>query len=283
MSQHHQPTRSRKYPQHQPFLARVRHLMGGVILACAMALLAAPAQRPSMPSPQEETPPLQAAGGLQITMSPTLSPPFNPNISDYVVSYKADTPIEIAVNAPRNTKVAIDGQPFRKLVFTTQVSLNPGQSFSFVVNSLQGSQTYYVRCVPADFPTWTTERPETPQSAYYVIAPNLSLTPVPPQNYVILADNYGVPLWWYRSAGVPNDAKLLSNGNMAWTIPPIGEERRLDGSLVHTFTADTESGGTMDNHELLLLPNGDYVYIVNVNRGPVDLRGLWRLRNGYGP
>lgn len=254
-------------------LSRAKQWAGAVVLAAALTLLTAPVQRPSVPLPQLETTPLQAAGGLQITVSPTLSPAFDPNISDYVVGYTDGSPVQVSVNAPRNTKVSIDGQAFQKLTFTQNVRLTPGQSFPIVVNSLAGSKTYYVRCLPTDFPTWTTERLGTPQSEYYVFAPNLSLTGATPRHYIVIADNYGVPIWWYRSTGVPNDAKLLPNGNMAWTLttPSTGEERKLDGSLVHTFAADSSIGGTIDNHELLMLPNGHYVYIAAVTRGPVDL------------
>ena len=264
------PFAPRKRHYRRPLFARLLHLAGGALLVGGMALLTAPAPHSFASSPQDVVMPLQAANGLQITMSSPLFPAFDPNISDYVVPYTAGSPLRVSVNAPRNTKLSIDGQPFQKLVFTQQVSLTPGQSFSFVVNSLTGSKTYYVRCLPADFPTWTTERPGTPQSDYYIFAPNLFFGGNY-RHYVILADNYGVPLWWYKSENAPQDAKLLSNGNFAWTSVPTGEERSLNGSLVHTFAPDTQIGGALDNHELLLLPNGNYVYIADVNKGPVDL------------
>ena len=53
--------------------------------------------------------------------------------------------------------------------------------------------------------------------------------------------------------------------------PPVGEERRLDGSLVRTIQAPSAVGGNLQNHELQLLPNGDYLFIADVQRGPVDL------------
>ncbi len=264
------PSRPRQRHHRRPLFARLLHLVGGALLAGGMALLTAPAPHPFASSPQNVVTPLQAANGLQITMSSPLSPAFNPNITDYVIPDTAGSPLRISVNAPRNTKLSIDGKAFQKLIFTQQVNVTPGQSFSFVVNSLEGSKTYCVRCLPPDFPTWSTERPGTPQSEYYIFAPNLTFIG-PNRHYVILADNYGVPLWWYKTENASIDAKLLPDGNFAWISPPNGEERKLDGSLAHTFAVDSQIGGELDPHELLLLPNGNYVYIAAVNKGPVDL------------
>jgi len=73
--------------------------------------------------------------------------------------------VSLTFNAPRNVKISVDGQPFKKLAFTAQVdNLAEGQRFSFVVNDINGSKTYNVRRLPADFPTWTTERTGTPQA-----------------------------------------------------------------------------------------------------------------------
>jgi len=214
---------------------------------------------------------LQRAGGLQITMSPALLPAFDPNISDYTVRYKSGSQTQITVDAPRNVAVSVAGQASQPLNFTTQVTLTPGQSFPIVVSLFGHSKTYNVRCLPTDFPAWTTERSGIPQAEYYIIAPNPAIAARAAMNYVILVDGYGVPLWWYHSDTSPIDAKVLSSGNLAWTRPISGEERRLDGKLVHTFKADASIGGTLDTHEILLLPNGNYLFIANVKRGPVDL------------
>ena len=215
----------------------------------------------------------QTGGALSITMSPGLYPAFDPNISDYVIPSGADTSLQITVNAPRNTKVSVDGQPFRKLSFTTQVSnVGEGQRFSFVVNSKTGSKTFHVRRLPSDFSLWKTDRPGVPQAEFYVFTPNLKVDFTRFRDYVVIADGYGVPLWWYHKSLDPIDAKILPDGRIAWlnfgANPPTGEARRLDGTLTQTLKP---LSGRMDNHELRLLPNGNFLYIVDINRGPVDL------------
>ncbi len=251
--------------------AYARHTIAATVLAAMMGLLTSCGHGSGEIDARQSDSALLIAGGLQITMDPTLFPSFDPNITDYAVTYKSGSPMQVMVNAPVNTRVSVAGQAARTLTFTTQVTLTPGQSFPLVVSSLAGSKTYYVRCLPSDFPTWTTERSGGSQAEYYVIAPNLSLGTAPQRDYVIIVDSYGVPIWWYKNPTPPIDAKLLPDGNMAWTSVPTGSERRLDGALVRTFAPAGSGGEAFDTHELLLLSNGNYHYIGNVKRSPVDL------------
>ncbi len=244
----------------------VKRALATMVLAICMTMLASCGSGSGTSAP-----PVSAPGALQITLSPSLSRAFDPNISDYAFVYKSGSPVTVTVSAPNDTTVSVEGQAVRGQTFTTQVSVTPGQGFSLVVNSAGGAKTYFVRCLPTDFPLWSTERIGTPQAEYYIVAPSSSFSPGTPNNYVIIADSYGVPLWWYHSSALPLDAKLLSNGNVAWSASPLAEEHKLDGTLVHAFTGAGLTGGTLDNHELLLLPNGNYLFIVDVPRTPVDL------------
>lgn len=216
---------------------------------------------------------LQTAASVQILTTPALNPPFDPNITDYVVGASADDSLQFSVSAPRNTKVSVDGQLFRSFVFTQRVdNFKEGQSLPFKVSLPSGVCTYYVRRLPANFPGYLTERPGVPQAAYYVFAPNIRRDFGELHNYVIVADNFGVPLWWYQKSPVPIDAKFLPDGKIGWLTfaqnPSVGEIRTLDGKVTQTLQP---KDGFMDNHELTLLPNGNYLYIVGVVRGPVDL------------
>lgn len=249
--------------------SRVKNLTLPVVLLAGMALLGLIA-----PATQGQI----GGAGLQITTSQTLFPQFDPDITDYVVPAGSNGSLQFTVSAPRNVKVSVDGQPFRKLNFTTTVNnLDPGERFSFTVNSIAGSKTYNVRRLPADFPLWTTDRSGTPQAEFYVFVPNLFNAP---QNYIVIADNWGVPLWWYRvTTYQPIDAKLLPNGNIGWLAfggPQTAEERTLNGSLVRTLAP---VAAELDQHELLLLPNGNYLIIANVFT-PTDLSPFGGPANG---
>ncbi len=75
-------------------------------------------------------------------------------------------------------------------------------------------------------------------------------------NYPVIFDTNGVPVWWARREN-PFLLAPLPNGNLA-TLPISGGmvERRLDGAVVRRL--DTE-GAPSDFHDVLLLPNGNYV------------------------
>ena len=213
-------------------------------------------------------------------MSPTLYPAFDPDISDYVFRFQDGATEQVLVEAPPDAKVSVDGQAYQKHKFTSTVKITPGQSFDVNVHyPPRLVKTYHIRCLPADFPTWTTERLGNPQSEYYVFAPALNITGPPWLHpwlhYMVIADNYGVPLWWYQASDIPTDVKLLPNGNIGWTNLRHGaEERKLDGSPGALWSVANNTKGEIDQHEMLLLPNGNHLFIASVAKERVDLRPL---------
>ncbi len=224
---------------------------------------------------------------LNITTSPGLFPEFNHDINDYIVRVGADDKVTINVDAPSGVTVSVDGKPFAGQQFAvTLKKLTPGQSFKIVVyskgagrNKLVETKKYCVRRAPSDFPNWTIERPGTPQAEYYVVAPNLFAN----KPWVIVADNYGAPVWWYRSKSVPVDPKFLAKNRIGWMNFGPGEERSLDGKLLREYLPAGNIGGYVDPHELLQLHRGadNYVYIIAVWRGPFDLRQYGGLDKSY--
>ena len=207
------------------------------------------------------------ADALQVSTQPALYPGFDPSINDYVVRCTGGTPVQVNVSAPAGTDVSVDGQQPQTGSFSAQVGLDPGQSFSIVATGAT-SDAYYVRCLPSDFTGWTSSLSGQPQAEYYTVGPFArgDFQPIPPGisgNYLAIFDTNGVPMWWMKSSKQPLDFHLLSNGDVAWTHFEGfsgSEERRLDGTLVRTIQA-VEPGVVADEHEILLLPNGDYALI----------------------
>ena len=228
--------------------ARVRSGLG----VCCVVVAAAVAVLTLTPVASAQTP------YAQVTTQPGLYPEFHAVVSDYVVRCAAGTPLNITVTAPAGTEVDVDGQGPRTGSFTTSVSLQPGQGFTIAVAP---GQTHYVRCIPADMPRWTFQRSGQPQAEWYTASPFLRTDfqplPVGVSSYEFLFDRNGVPVWWAKPALFASDFLVFPNGNLGSLRGDTnGKENRLDGSLVRNIVPE---GASSDPHELLQLPNGNYL------------------------
>lgn len=112
------------------------------------------------------------------------------------------------------------------------------------VGSVAPVSTYRVRCLPSDFPTFTTTVTGAPRAAYYVVTHT---------NWDIVLDATGTPVWWLRESGAPVDAKII-DGRPVTTVPG-GDYmfRAWDG----TPTRVVSHG--LDHHDLQVMPDGDLV------------------------
>jgi hypothetical protein len=206
------------------------------------------------------------------TSSPELFPSFDRSVDDYVVRCDG-SPLGVSATMAAGYSVSIDGQAQATGSADAQVALQAGQEFTFTVFHGRGRHSYFVRCLPEDFPAFSVATDGPREAQWYVVTPTLFASPAGVSTrYVAFFDNDGVPVWWYRTEGpnLPLDAKLLPDGNVAWLYYTGGgaEERSLDGSLVRKL--DTV-GSTADHHVILLLPNGDYLMERYVQRSGVDL------------
>jgi hypothetical protein len=195
---------------------------------------------------------------LAVTTQPALYPSFDPGVTDYVTRCTPGNPVGVTVSTEPGTEADVDGEGPRSGDFTSSVSLNAGQSFRIVATAGPATSTYYVRCLPSDFPSWSTVRNGTPQASFYVTTPSVSGG----AGYVSFFDTNGVPLWWMNSPPAPVDATFLPDGNVAWSHFPQAnpdgfEEHDLDGTFVRQVHA--VSNGYTDPHDLQMLSNGDYL------------------------
>lgn len=244
-------------------------------LALALVTLAAVAQA------VQGTPPATAATTLQITTDPGLFPAFASWNHDYVIACNG-APVSVSVQAPAGTQVSIDGQGFKAGAYTTTVAVTSGQSFRIWVATTTTKQLSVVRCLPPDFPTWTVlPRTSTakPQAQFYVVTPKTTTFGAanPGQQYLTLFDAVGVPVYWIpttvtTATGTTTSdfGTFLPNGDVAWTHwrNAPGEEHSLDGALVRKIGPN---GGTIDLHDLVLLPNGNYLVAALATRSGADL------------
>ena len=212
----------------------------------------------------------EADSSVSVSTSPALQPGFDPVITDYVTTCAAGS-VSVSITDTDGTPVSVAGQAAQTTSFTTPVTLASSQAFTIVI----GTTTYNVRCLPSDFPPYTsTVYPSngTPQAAYYLITPG--------NGYEAMFNNYGVPVWWYKVApgalgsAEPIDFNVLADGDLSWATEQVPAGLGQPGNV--TFGTYTLTGTQLlslhtavtptDFHEGLQLPNGNFVmttYILN--------------------
>ena len=197
---------------------------------------------------------------LAITTDPGLYPEWDPDVPDYVT--RCDNgPVDVSVEAPVDNEVSVDGGPDQNGSFTETVPLSSEQEFSFRTQTDVGTSNYHVRCLPNNFPNWTFDKYGPADKKWYMVSP---------LQYATIFDGNGVPVWWHRDANKPNDFKLLADGTLAASSGGTKYEiRDLDGNLLNTLQT---VGSELDSHDMLLLPNGNYMLMTYKPRAnPTDL------------
>lgn len=90
-----------------------------------------------------------------------------------------------------------------------------GQRFTLRTHIGASTRTYNVRCLPIDFPRFSTRVTGRPQAAYYLLTTSASSSAQGPP-YVALFDREGLPVWWYQEVnGVPTNASLGAKGTFS--------------------------------------------------------------------
>jgi len=191
-----------------------------------------------------------------------LNPPFSTSITDYYVRCAAGN------NAATLIVDYTIGETQTPMVLT------PDQEISV-------AGQYWIRCLPPDFPVLTATSPPDagPTPGYYLVD---SLT------YAFVLDTHGTPVWYARGTAVA-DVDSLATNTLSFapnSTLPYGYTEADGGALSFdvddltnsTTTEVTTVGTPTDQHELRLLPDGDYILLSYPIETGVDLTGL----NTYG-
>jgi arylsulfotransferase ASST len=196
----------------------------------------------------------------QVSFStPSLSPSFGPQIEDYVVRCQ-DAPVTVQAHAAGGWQVSIAGRPFRSGDFSETVPLGSGRAFIVRARKAAELFRYHVRCLPNSFPTYTFTRYGPVSPKYFAVTRN-------DQDYGMIFDNRGVPIWWVRAPTW--NLRVLANGNVLWYDAPSRrfEIHRLDGRFVRALKP---VGYDADGHDLQFLANGDHLVSAQVLQQHVD-------------
>lgn len=231
-------------------------------------------------SPDLNASPAGAPTSFALGSDPALSPAYRPTVVDYTTRCEGSNGIVVQAAVPRGVSIAIDGGSAHSAATVLQrVALTPGQGFRFVIDDASGRHEHVVRCVPADFPSWTVQRSGEPDAAWLAFAPSLGPGSAP---YAVIADSFGVPVWWMKPQGAAAiDVKMLPDGTVAWAhydAPPgssfsatVYDNVTLSGSLLDPIST---VGIGADHHDLDVLPNGNRLLLAYRARQHVDLTAV---------
>jgi outer membrane protein assembly factor BamB len=204
-----------------------------------------------------------------ITTVPALYPAFSPSTTDYVIRNCPGTGgVTVDVTTQPGQYISVDGQTAQTGTFESSVDVTTGQEFT--ISTADGTRTIYARCLPSDFPNFTSSVSGVPQTQYFLTAPVAAGTSPASSSYLAIFDDHGVPVWWLPVTGQAIFANTQPNGDIAWTTQ--------GGAVVKTTTLAGASAGTIsspdgpiDMHEFQTLPNGDSLVEVDVARCCTDL------------
>ena len=165
----------------------------GVLVLAVLSMLGSLFLLPngiSGPAPATAAPP-----AFSITTNPPLDPSFNPAILNYAVRCTGSPTTNVTTTG--SGQVTVGGTSLSNPV-DVNLPLVAGQGLQIT----NGATSYFIRCLPSDFPTYSAAVTGHPQQAngYF-----LTLAP-----YSVVFDTDGVPVWWYRDGDAfsPFDAKL---------------------------------------------------------------------------
>jgi hypothetical protein len=203
------------------------------------------------------------AGGSGSPASVSISslyPSFDPAESRYV-SRCGRHGKPIRVDAGEGTTVAIDSAEQKTGTMQVDPGVAPGADFTLAVTTDGERRAYDVRCLPADFPSWTFTRLRPIQPGLFTVSFRASRDARP---WVIVFDHEGVPRWWYSPDTRALWAQVLRDGTVSWARsfgdgygldPRMAHEvRSLSGRLIRVVRT---KGEIIDGHEFRELENGN--------------------------
>ncbi len=211
-----------------------------------------------------------------------MRPGFSPSIHDYAVVCSSGTnALTLDMTAVAGGAVSLSA-PFTTAWAPTAsvpVSLTEDQAAVVLAQDATGfTQQYWIRCLPHDFPLVVANaHPDagSPTPGWYLIGNLFAVTGS--ASFAMIIDVNGTPLWYHRAVaaqGNPTVVTALPNSVIGITtssIPSIGTLYFLNTS---TTAAISTVGMPLDNHELRMLPNGDFMLLSNPKLTGVDLTGL---------
>lgn len=266
----HRPTRSK----------RVALWSASVVLAASLALAPDTAAVQTKPPSNPLTIEVTGSSLANIVTSPlSLTPAFDPTITDYVVRCQAGSntvrtslfgaggTIRALGRSGSSLDVVEDLDENDALVIATRA---PQRAQGVDVDE-NGRVEYWIRCLPHDFPQLKVTKPGNAPPGWYLTG-NVSLASGS-SYYSMVLDNNGTPVWYRKPAGGPaQNVTPLPDGTIAqwWAIGTFEDYNVRTQATRFLVSPDLPT----DFHELHALPNGDVMILSYPKKADVDLTAL---------
>ena len=209
----------------------------------------------------------------------TMHPRFDPDRRFYVTRCVPGK-VDVKVRAEPGSQVRVGPYPARSGEFIAEARILPGQDFSIDITLDGSTDTYRVRCLPADFPVWSyREYGNAPAGRFLV---SLRPEPIPTsRSWVIVFDGAGTPRWWQSSVYNTLGGQIFADGTIQLArgfgdgfgqdMRASNEIKSLDGRVIRTIRT---RGTPTDGHEYYRLPNGNALLMSYRPRLGVDLSSV---------
>jgi hypothetical protein len=237
-----------------------------------------------------------AAGGLDpntirvdggpvadIVTDPPLTPSYSPSTTDYVLRCGSSRGrIEATLTATSGASLRVGSQSGSEVHITTSLVENQALVVDAPSPSGEGRSSYWIRCLPADFPVIRTKTFSDPSPGWYVTGNITGNAP-----YAMILDRNGTPVWYQRVASqAAVDVTPLGRNTVAWASsagPGFGVDSERAFSVYDLGSGSTQHlrpvDRPLDFHDLLPLANGNRMLLATPLRAGMDLSALEFGRN----
>ena len=220
------------------------------------------------------------------TLGLQLTPSFTASTTDYVLRcHSGANTFGITLTGASREIVQVGSQSGTQV--SSSVTLEENQALVLEATDPSGKATtsYWIRCLPSDFPPLAVTRPGRPSPGWYLTG-NLG-TAGGSGTYAMILDSNGTPVWYQKTAGQGAiNVTPLARNVVAWASNPgpgFGTDPDSAFSVYDFSTQQTAQLRTpvppLDFHELLPLPHGDYLLLASPMQAGMDLRSLGLARN----
>ena len=215
----------------------------------------------------------------------TLYPNFTPQGSDYALRQCAGEHITFNFSLAKGAKLTLDGKISKSARISKKLSVDQLLTFKATLGKL--TRTWYIRCLPTDFPKLNVTQHQKSPNALYMLSTGQRTDPSRWQiksPYYVILDQRGAPIWYMRGSGTPAIIERANNGNILTSAGPNGispsyaargepafVETTLEGTVVREH--GTPYDEPIDGHSLQVLPNGNMLMLSVPIKTGVDLSG----------